>query len=148
MLAVYLEEYRRTHLDRTCLYPGVAETLDALASRSVSAAVVTNKPHEFSQSLLDHLGVGHHFRAVIGGDTLPQRKPRPEPLLAALAACGADAAHGAMVGDGEPDLLAGRAAGVFTVGVTYGFRDAATLAETGADAFIDAMPELLQILGE
>jgi phosphoglycolate phosphatase len=142
VLASYLEEYRRCHLERTKLYSGVEETLVELAGRGVRCAVVTNKPHEFSVSLLEHLGVARYLTAVIGGDSLPYLKPRPEPLLAALEACGAEPETAAMVGDGEPDMGAGRAAGVFPVGVTYGFRDRETLEAAGALAIIDAMREL------
>lgn len=142
VLASYLEEYRRCHLERTGLYPGVEETLVELTARGARCAVVTNKPHEFSVSLLEHLGVARYMTAIVGGDSLPYLKPRPEPLLAALEACGASPGESAMVGDGEPDMRAGRTAGVFTVGVTYGFRDRATLEAAGASAIIDAMSQL------
>ena len=146
VLATYMAEYRRCHLERTRLYPGVEEVLAELTARGVRCAVVTNKPHEFSVSLLDHLGVAASMAAIVGGDSLPYLKPRPEPLLAALEACGAAPDEAAMVGDGEPDMRAARAAGLFAVGVTYGFRDRATLEAAGADAIVDRMADLLPVL--
>ena len=146
VLASYLAEYRRCHLEQTRLYPGVRETLEELVARGARCGVVTNKPHEFSVSLLEHLGVAARLCSVVGGDTLPFLKPRPEPLLAALAACDATPEASAMVGDGEPDMRAGRAAGLFTVGVTYGFRDRETLEAAGADAVVDALVDLVPTL--
>ncbi len=147
VLATYLEEYRARHLDRTTLYPGVGETLAALAGRGIRCGVVTNKPHEFSVSLLDHLGVGKHFRVAIGGDSTPERKPSPVPVLEAMRACACEPGETAMVGDGDADMLAGAAAGVLTVGVTYGFRTGEELRRFGAKVLVDAMPELLAALG-
>ncbi len=147
VLASYLDAYRACHLNRTVLYPGVEETLVRLEEAGVCCSVVTNKPHEFSVSLLEHCGVASRFRVVIGGDSLPERKPHPAPLLAAIEACGATPADAAMVGDGDADILAGIAAGVLTVGVTYGFRSAAELENAGAKLLIGAMPELPAVLG-
>jgi phosphoglycolate phosphatase len=142
VLATYLAEYRARHLERTTLYPGVAETLDRLAARDVRCGVVTNKPHEFSVSLLAHLGVASRFVAVVGGDSTPERKPSPVPLLEAMRVCGATPDASAMVGDGDADMLAGVAAGAFTVGVTYGFRTAAELEAHGARALVASLAEL------
>jgi phosphoglycolate phosphatase len=147
VLATYLDEYRERHLENTRLYPGVVETLEVLRIRLVRLAVVTNKPHEFSVSLLEHLGVGGYLAAVIGGDSTPARKPSAGPLLAAMAACGAGAVETAMVGDGEADMRAGAAAGALTIGVTYGFRTADELAAAGAQSLIHAMRELPAALG-
>ena len=143
---LYLDLYRRNHLERTCLYPGVAETLEQFSARGVQMAVVSNKPAEFTVSLLEHLGVASHFRVVLGADSLPERKPSPMPVLTAVAACDVKPEEAAMVGDGEPDMRAGRAAGVYTVGVLYGFRDAATLTAAGADALVERASDLFGVL--
>ena len=72
-LDVYAGKYREHLLDQTRLYPEVMTTLQALAH--LPKAVVTNKPHEFTLTILDALGLQPHFIAVIGGDSLPERKP-------------------------------------------------------------------------
>ena len=144
--ALYLDGYRRNHLDQTCLYPGVAETLERLAAHGMRMAVVSNKPAEFSASLLEHLGVASYFDAVLGADSLAERKPSPVPVLAAVAACGATPGEAAMVGDGEPDMRAGRAAGLATIGVLYGFRDAETLTTAGAEALVERALDLVDLL--
>lgn len=145
VLPSYLAAYERFHLETTTAYPGVRETIEALAARDVAMAVVTNKPHGFSQSILEHLGLMRYLQTVIGGDSIPQRKPAPGPLLAAIAACAAIPAQSVMVGDGDTDMQAGIAAGLYTIGVTYGFRSAAQLVDAGADVLIDRMDELIGV---
>ena len=146
VLPTYLEAYERRHLETTTAYDGVPETIEALAEREVAMAVVTNKPHGFSVSILEHLGMLRHMRVVIGGDSMVHRKPAPEPLLAAIAACEAVPGTSVIVGDGDTDMQAGIAAGLYTIGVTYGFRSAEQLVEAGADVLIDRMDELAGLL--
>lgn len=146
VLPTYLEAYERRHLDSTVAYSGVPETMEALAGLGVAMAVVTNKPHGFSASILEHLGLMRYVRDVIGGDSLPFRKPSPEPLLAAMAACDAVAGESVIVGDGDTDMQAGVAAGLYTIGVTYGFRSAAQLVDAGADVLIDRIDDLPSVL--
>lgn len=146
VLPTYLEAYERRHLETTTAYEGVPETIEALAEREVAMAVVTNKPHGFSVSILEHLGMLRHMRVVIGGDSMVHRKPAPEPLLAAIAACDAVPAASVIVGDGDTDMQAGIAAGLYTIGVTYGFRSAEQLVEAGADVLIDRMDDLAGVL--
>jgi phosphoglycolate phosphatase len=117
-LAVFLDCYRARLLDTTRPYPGVVEALDALAGHTL--AVLTNKPGDLSRALLAGLGLGGRFARVYGSGDLP-RKPDPAGLARLMAETGAGAASTVMVGDSAIDVLTGRAAGVFTVGVRYGF---------------------------
>jgi phosphoglycolate phosphatase len=142
----FVEAYREVLLETTRLYPGVLDTLDAAARRAVRLAVVTNKPHAFARAILEGLEILDRFSVVVGGDSLPVRKPDPTPIRHALEACGASPPTSVVVGDGEPDMLAGRAAGVVCVGVTYGFRSRAQLAGAGADAVVDSMDDLIPTL--
>ncbi|HZN10713.1 MAG TPA: phosphoglycolate phosphatase [Blastocatellia bacterium] len=139
-----IERFRRhyrAHLcDRTRPYPGVEEALARFAA--LPKAVVTNKPYDLSLALLEGLGLRAHFAAVIGGDSLPERKPAPAPMLAAAARCGSDPAACLMVGDTAVDMLAGRAAGMTTCGFVGGFRGRAELARAGADVLIEEFAEL------
>jgi phosphoglycolate phosphatase len=146
-LAAFFEIYRANHLHKTVLYPGTAQALERLHAAGVRLAVASNKPYEFTASLLRHLGVASLLDAILGGDSLPQRKPDPRPVLAAVEACGATAGHSVVVGDGEHDMAAARAAGLYAVGCVYGLRDAPTLIRSGADALIDSMAELAPLLG-
>jgi phosphoglycolate phosphatase len=119
VLPVYLEHYRRCLLDTTVLYPGIEEALERLRPRPM--AVLTNKPGDMSRTILQGLGVSDRFFRVYGGGDLKARKPDPEGLRRLLDESGARPQDSVMIGDSAIDVRTGRAAGVATVGVTYGF---------------------------
>ena len=114
-LATFLAEYEAGLVVRTRVYDGI---FDVLAAVEAPQAVVTNKPEGFSRRILDALGLARFFPVVIGGDTLPVRKPDAEPVRAALRALGAT--DGVLVGDGPADVGAARAAGIPLLGVAWG----------------------------
>ena len=120
-------------------YVGVAAALDDWRARGHPLAVVTNKPEELARRVLAHVGLADRFDVIVGGDTASDRKPSPAPLACALerlSALGMDTTPQAwMVGDGIPDVRAGRAFGAFTVAVTYGYRSPAELARERPDAW-------------
>ncbi|HYE76176.1 MAG TPA: HAD-IA family hydrolase [Blastocatellia bacterium] len=143
-LVVYRRHYGQHLLDQTRLYPEVAETLEALAH--LPKAVVTNKPYDFTLPILDGLNLSQHFAAVIGGDSLPERKPSALPLIEAARRCETNIAECLMIGDSFVDVLAGKAAGTKTCGYVAGFRGRAELVEAGADYLIENFGELRQIV--
>ena len=131
--------YARHH-ERQCTvhvraYPGVAEHLQQFQQHGHPLAVVTNKPERFARAILLHTGLDRFLPVVVGGDTLPQRKPDPAPLRFALQQLHRAGPPGTMVGDGENDLRAGHAAGLRTIAVLYGYRPEAVLRQIGADAY-------------
>jgi phosphoglycolate phosphatase len=119
LLPVFLDVYREVLLETTRLYPGVVETLEALAPRRL--AVLTNKPGDMSRAILSGLGVAHRFEWIWGFGDVPARKPDPVGLLRLIAAAGVASSETAFVGDSAIDVLTARAAGVRSIGVTYGF---------------------------
>jgi phosphoglycolate phosphatase len=137
----FLELYEAAPAARTRPYPGVPATLAALRRAGCRLAVCTNKPQRATEGVLEALGLASLFDAVLGGDALPVRKPDPAHVLAALAALGAGPARGVMIGDGENDAAAGRAAGLPVVLMTYGYAHA-PLDELGADALLDRFADL------
>ncbi len=144
-LGWFQEVYGACLLDTTVAYPGVAETLASFEGRPLG--IVTNKPYGFSVTILEHLGLLRFFKVVIGGDSTPERKPSPVPVLAALKACGIERPETAlMIGDSANDILSGAAAGTKTCGVTYGFRDLEELVHSGADFTISTFTELGQVV--
>ena len=126
-----MEIYRSHHLEQctreVTAYPGVLDALQRYRAAGRPLAVVTNKPARFASRVLDHLDLTPYFGTLIGGDSTDAKKPSPTPLFAALEQLGARAADAVMIGDGQQDIQAGKAAGCATVGVLYGFRDRATV---------------------
>ncbi|MBA1155979.1 phosphoglycolate phosphatase [Microvirga mediterraneensis] len=141
----FLEIYEANASRHTEAYPGVADTLAGLRALGLPLGVVTNKPFGATIDILEALGLRTYFDAVIGGDTLPERKPHPAPILAALKQLGVAPEAALMIGDNYHDVQAARAAGVRTFAVTYGYSHKPH-AELGADRLIDTMSELLPIV--
>ena len=98
-------------------------------------AVVTNKPTQFTTRILEHLQLTPYLPVAICGDTLSVKKPDPEPLREALRRLGQPLNAGTMVGDSVQDLRAGKAAGLRTVAVLFGFRSEEELRGEGADEY-------------
>ncbi|MDD4017761.1 MAG: HAD-IA family hydrolase [Kiritimatiellae bacterium] len=137
MLARQRVNYLAHCLDRTTLYPGVAETLRALRAEGWRLAVVTNKPGPLTRPILEGLGISVFFGAVVGGGDCPVLKPNPAPLLMAAAQMGATLdADDWMAGDNFTDLEAGRRAGVKRCFCRFGF---GTLRGETYDHAIDSM---------
>ncbi len=127
----------------TRLYPNVLPVLKNAKAAGIKLAVVTNKRENLSAKLLFRLGLHAFFDTLIGGDTLPQRKPEPHMIDEALRRLGESREHAIMVGDSEADTQAAKAAGVATICVSFGYRRVA-LAALGADAVIDDFSEFAQ----
>jgi phosphoglycolate phosphatase len=140
-LEYFLQYYRDHKLDYTTLYPGVAESLDRLQSAGVQMAVLTNKPVNISQAIVDGLGVRDRFRRVYGGNSFDYKKPNPIGIEKLIEECGADRGRTMMVGDSSVDILTARNAQVRACGVTYGFQPE-TLAEAKPDLLVDRMEDL------
>lgn len=119
-LGRFLDHYGRHLLDATRLYPGMADALAALDARGVVLTVCTNKPEAMSRTILDGLGVGTRFRDVVGGDTLPTRKPDPQGLLLLCERVGVAPGDSLLVGDSGIDVRTARAARVGFCGVAWG----------------------------
>lgn len=143
-LKVFQRHYSEHLLDCTRVYPEVTETLALLGH--LPKAIVTNKPYEFTIALLDGLEMRSQFAAILGGDSLPERKPSPMMLLEAARQCGIEPADCLMVGDTKFDVVAGKAAGMKTCGYIPGFRGRTELAEAGADFMIERFSELCVLI--
>lgn len=142
-LALFLDYNHRHIADRTVLYPGVTETLDLLRGRGMRMAIISNKNVALCREVLSVLGVDYYFEEILGADSLPFRKPSPEPVLKLLADFGVAPERAALVGDSINDIAAGRGAGVRTVGCTWGYGDPMELKD--ADYRIGEFVELLEI---
>jgi phosphoglycolate phosphatase len=117
----YLDLYLRRVAHATTLFDGMGEVLDAIENAGLSWGVVTNKPGFLTEPLLDALGLLARSASTVSGDSLPERKPHPGPLLHAAMQIGVTAAESIYVGDDARDVVAGNAAGMTTVAALYGF---------------------------
>ena len=108
----------------TRLYPGALECLGILADRGHPLGICTNKPEGPTRAVLDHFGIQGLFAKIVGGDSLPQRKPDPRPLRATFVALGAhpDSIRGIYVGDSEFDAACAAAVPVPFLIYTQGYR--------------------------
>jgi phosphoglycolate phosphatase len=135
-----MEEYGLHLTDSTSLYPGVREAIHQLSWGTFG--VISNKPEHLSRRVLEALGMAGSFCIILGGDSLPARKPRPDPLVKAMQSCRAEPHQTVMIGDSPSDIQAGQSAGVLTCGFSGGFRPAQELLAAGCDILISSMAEL------
>jgi phosphoglycolate phosphatase len=120
-LDAFLACYRDNLYVRSRLYPEAVATLDDLRSRGIQLCCITNKRYSFSEQLLRDAGVLDRFELLLGGDSLPEKKPSPLPLSVAADQLGVPAAAAALVGDSHQDLRAARSAGYAFVLASYGY---------------------------
>jgi 2-phosphoglycolate phosphatase len=140
VMRVFLKRYEDHLLDTTVLYPNVQETLEFFQNKK--RVVVSNKIARFTVSVLRGLGVEKQFDAILGGDSVTDKKPHPALLNKALARFNIAATKAVMIGDGDIDVEAGKRAGVVTCGVTYGLGNKEDLAAAKPDFLIDHLSEL------
>jgi len=140
---IFLDHYSANLCNGTKAYPELGAALEALRAQGAALAICTNKLEALSLRLVEALGWGGVFASVVGGDTLPVRKPDPAPLHEAIARAGGGRA--AFVGDSITDADTARAAGVPFIAVSFGFSDR-PVEQLGADAIIHSYAELLPAL--
>jgi 2-phosphoglycolate phosphatase len=142
VMKLFLRHYELHLLDTTALYPHVKETLDYFKQKK--RAVVSNKLHRFTVSVLRGLGIELCFDVILGGDSVQQKKPEPSSLNKVLSTFGVSPAKAVIVGDGDTDIYAGKSAGVYTCGVTYGLGGREGLLAAEPDYLVDDLRELKQ----
>jgi N-acetyl-D-muramate 6-phosphate phosphatase len=142
----FLELYARNLCRATRLFPGMAELLEHARLRGLAWGIVTNKAERLARPLVEQLHVANHCGCVIGGDTTPRMKPHPEPLLAAARLLEVPPHACVYVGDDRRDVDAGRAAGMKTIAVRYGYLNGGVPETWGADAVIDCPQDIVAFL--
>jgi phosphoglycolate phosphatase len=135
----YLALYAEVNGDNSTLYPGVRDGLEDMRRQGHSLACVTNKPHRLSLDLLERFAIAEHFTVVIGGDSQPEKKPEPGPLLAACRELGVAPAQAVMIGDSDNDAVAARRAGCRVLLVPYGYHQGDDVRRLGADGIVDSL---------
>jgi len=141
--ALLMRHYGDSLPRQAVAYPGVDEALRALGDRGVRVALCTNKPARFIDPLLQALDWQQRFEAIVGGDTLPERKPDARPLLHIAEGFGLAPGDCLMVGDSRTDADAARAARMPLALVDYGYRRDFDLDAAGAWRVVGDLRELL-----
>lgn len=116
-----LNIYRKQLARHTRLFEGGDEMLREIERRGLHWGVVTNKPGWLTDPLLEEVSLHKRARAIVSGDTLPERKPHPMPLLHAAKTLGIDPRQCVYVGDAERDMLAAKAAGMYALIAGFGY---------------------------
>ncbi len=128
-------------------FPGIPEMLASLDRWRLAA--ITNKRRDTTLAAFRLAGLGGRFAVILGGDSVPRKKPAPDPVLQAARELGVDPGACALVGDTETDVRSGREAGSVTIGVTWGYGTRARLEDAGVGYLVEApaaLPPLLRAL--
>ncbi len=140
-------EYFLEHVERGLpLYPGVKETLARLADRPIST--MTTRRLQGARRMLEVSGIASFFRAVVGGDEVARPKPYPDLPLFSARALGVPPEHCVVVGDAPVDILAGRAARMWTVAASYGYGSAVALREAKPHVTILRFTDLVSAVAD
>ncbi|MFN3586951.1 MAG: HAD-IA family hydrolase [Moraxellaceae bacterium] len=134
---------RRRSARRSTAYAGACELLAACRAEGIALACVTNKPYAPARALLEALDMLSPFDLLLGGDSLPHKKPHPAPLLHCLQHFAVPAAAALMVGDSRNDVEAAQAAGVPVVAVPYGYNHGEPVADARPDWLVESLSVLL-----
>jgi phosphoglycolate phosphatase len=145
-LEYFILYYREHKLDNTTLYKGVQQALENLrdGGNGRKMAVLSNKPVNPSRDICKALGIGPFFVQIYGGNSFPTKKPDPQGALALCSETGVRPEQAVIIGDSDIDVLTGQNAGIWTVGVNYGFMPE-RLKLTPPDVLVDTPSELPDI---
>lgn len=142
----FLEFYGDHLVVETTLYPGVLPVLDRLKGAGKKMAIVTNKPEGLAIGILEVMKLSAYFKLVLGGDSLPNRKPHPEPIEKAIRELSATPGSTVVVGDSPVDCEAAKGAGAFAIGAAYGFRGRGELEAAGCDIIVNDFSSLASVI--
>ncbi len=138
----YVEYFREGCMYRVKPYPNMRETLEQLKRQGAMLGVISNKPHANTQEVIRRIFGEELFDWVQGQTEELPRKPDPAGALYTAEKLGVSPENCLYIGDTGTDMRTGTAAGMYTVGVLWGFRDREELEQTGACAIIKGPEEL------
>lgn len=136
--------YRQNYKNKTVPYPGIKELLDALVIRNVPMSVFSNKADELTKKLVEAV-LPYKFDCVQGMTTEELKKPNPQVAIELAEKMGMKPEECLYVGDSDTDMLTANNAGMYALGVTWGFRDRDDLLASGAKQLVDEPVEMLKL---
>ncbi|MEM7406755.1 MAG: phosphoglycolate phosphatase [Pseudomonadota bacterium] len=145
-VSVFERHYAVANGVHSTVFDGVFEGLDAVRSLHLPLACVTNKPEQPARALLSTCGLADYFPCVVGGDTLPRRKPDPLPLTHIAAHFGVTPPELLVVGDSVSDVQAARAAGCSIIAVSYGYNHGRDIRSESPDHVVGTIAEVPGLL--
>ena len=140
---IFFEAYKNLSGSKTVAYPYVDSGLKQLHAAGYTLALVTNKPIRFVPKILASFGWQDLFSEVMGGDSLPVKKPDPAPLLHVCDALNISVAQSVMIGDSRNDMLAGQSANMDTLGLSYGYNYGQDIRELNPTEAFDNFADLV-----
>lgn len=144
MLSIYQDNIAR----QTSLFPGMDQVLAQLEQHAIGWGVVTNKPAWLTDPLMDGMQLTHRAACIVSGDTTPNSKPHPGPILYACGLADTPPQACLYIGDAERDIIAGREAGTGTLAALFGYLNSSDRpADWGADDSITSPVQILEKLG-
>ena len=138
-LAGYQRHYLAINGERSSLFEGVIEGLQAMREQGLRLVCVTNKPIAFTLPLLDQKGLAPYFERVFGGDSFAKKKPDPMPMLGACAALDLPPSQVVAIGDSSNDAESARAAGCFVLTVPYGYNHGMPVQTIDSDGIVNSL---------
>jgi len=143
-LDIFLTFYGQNLCVATVTYLNVPATLTRLKEAGYRLAIVTNKPFAFVEPILESLTLSGLFELILGGDSLDKKKPNPLPLLHVCEQLNVSVDECVMVGDSKNDILAANAAGMQSIGVTYGYNYGEKIDVYEPDMVVDDFSDILE----
>ena len=143
---VFFDAYKNLSGSKTVAYPDVDSGLKKLKAAGFTLALVTNKPIRFVPKILESFGWQDLFSEVLGGDSLPVKKPDPTPLLHVCEALNITPQQAVMIGDSRNDILAGQNANMDTLGLSYGYNYGQDIRELNPTEAFDNFAALVEYL--
>lgn len=140
-LASFKHAYHLVNGEKTRVFDGVIEGLQAMRKQGLKLAVVTNKAEEFTMQLLTNVGLRGFFDAVVSGDSVARKKPDPMPMLHACELLGVEPQEAVVIGDSMNDATAARAAGCSVLLVPYGYNEGRDVRSLDVDGIVPTLVE-------
>jgi len=145
-MAAYQRHYLAINGQRSVLYEGVIEGLEALKNMGLRLACVTNKPIAFTTPLLEQKGLAPYFELVYGGDSLARKKPDPLPLLQVCSDFDLAPPQVVAIGDSLNDAEAARAARCFVLTVPYGYNHGMPVQDIDSDGIVNSLLDAAELV--
>lgn len=147
-LDAFRHAYHVVNGEKARIFDGVIEGLQDMRAQGLRIAVVTNKPAEFTDPLLERIGLRAYFDAVVSGDSVARKKPDPMPVLHACGLLGVEPVEAVVVGDSMNDASAAKAAGCRVLLVPYGYNEGRDVHAIESDGIVSSLLDAAQWIAQ